>query len=304
MNPYYREYGTLLSERFGGKVQKLSVDLALGCPNRDGTLGRGGCIYCNNAAFSPDADKAGRPVAEQIQRGKEFFARKYPEMKYLAYFQSYTGTYAAHSRLVKAYTEALSQDDVVGIIIGTRPDCLPDSLLDTLEALRVETGKEIMIEFGVESAHDITLRRINRGHSWQTTVDAIHRTAAKGFPIGVHLILGLPGENDEMMAATVRQISALPVEAVKFHQLQVLRGTPLHTMYERGELTDILSFTATEYASLCARILKELRPDIAVDRFVAQAPDQMLVSPRWGLKNYQFTALLHRLLAAQANTPT
>lgn len=298
---YYREYSDYLATLFEGKVQKLSVDLALGCPNRDGTLGRGGCIYCNNDAFSPDAAKRGLPVAEQLARGKAFFARKYPTMRYLAYFQSYTGTYGGLEMLLRAYAEALADPDVVGLVIGTRPDCLPDGLIEKLSELKDETGKEIMIEFGVESMHDATLARINRHHTAHTAADAIERTAAAGFPVGVHLILGLPGEDETMMRQTIERISRLPVSSVKFHQLQVLRGTALAAMYEAGELRDTMCFTASEYAELCVRLLPALRADIAIDRFVAQAPAGMLISPQWGLKNHEFTALLHKVLAKTAN---
>lgn len=295
MNPYYREYSQYLKELFGCKVQKLSVDMAFSCPNRDGRLGTGGCIYCNNDAFSPDLEKRGTPVAEQIERGKVFFGRKYPEMKYLAYFQSYTSTYGESGRLLDYYRSALTED-VVGILIGTRPDCIPDELIAGLTALERSHNTKIMIEFGVESMHDRTLERINRHHDSSCAIDAIERCSAAGFPIGVHLIAGLPGEDENDIFETVDRINALPVSSVKFHQLQVLKGTKLAQMHAAGELTDCLSFTPDSYARLCARIVKRLRSDIAIDRFVAQAPADMLISPKWGLKNYEFTALLHKCL--------
>lgn len=294
MNPYYKDYSEFLAERFDGKVQKLSVDVGFTCPNRDGSAGTGGCIYCNNRAFSPDWDKRHTPVAEQIARGKRFFGKKYPDMKYLAYFQSYTSTYATPDSLMALYNEALDQDDIVGLIIGTRPDCMPDSLLDRIWSLNTK----VFIEYGAESSHDSTLSLINRCHTWQATVDAVHRTAARGIPVGLHLILGLPGEDEAMMTTTVERVSSLPVSTVKFHQLQILRGTTLEKM---SATLDIPAFTAEEYAALCARLLGHLRSDIAVERFVAQAPDDMLLSPRWGLKNYQFTSLLQKHLAAMAH---
>lgn len=294
MNPYYKDYSEFLAEHFDGKVQKLSVDVGFTCPNRDGSAGTGGCIYCNNRAFSPDWDKRHTPVAEQVARGKRFFGKKYPDMKYLAYFQSYTSTYASPDSLIALYNEALDQDDIVGLIIGTRPDCMPDSLLDRIGSL----DTKIFIEYGAESSHDSTLSLINRCHTWQATVDAVHRTAARGIPVGLHLILGLPGEDEEMMTTTVERVSSLPVSTVKFHQLQILRGTTLEKM---APMLDIPAFTAEEYAALCARPLGYLRSDIAVERFVAQAPDDMLLSPRWGLKNYQFTSLLQKHLAAMTH---
>ncbi len=294
MNPYYKDYSEFLAEHFDGKVQKLSVDVGFTCPNRDGSAGTGGCIYCNNRAFSPDWDKRHTPVAEQIARGKRFFGKKYPDMKYLAYFQSYTSTYASPDSLMALYNEALDQDDIVGLIIGTRPDCMPDSLLDRIASL----DTKVFIEYGAESSHNSTLSLINRCHTWEATVDAVHRTAARGIPVGLHLILGLPGEDEEMMTTTVERVSSLPVSTVKFHQLQILRGTTLEKM---APMLDIPAFTAEEYAALCARLLGHLRSDIAVERFVAQAPDDMLLSPRWGLKNYQFTSLLQKHLAAMAH---
>ena len=294
MNTYYNDYSEFLAKHFDGKVQKLSVDVGFTCPNRDGSAGTGGCIYCNNRAFSPDWDKRHTPVAEQIARGKRFFGKKYPDMKYLAYFQSYTSTYASPDSLMAIYNEALDQDDIVGLIIGTRPDCMPDSLLDRIASL----DTKVFIEYGAESSHNSTLSLINRCHTWEATVDAVHRTAARGIPVGLHLILGLPGEDEEMMTTTVERVNSLPVSTVKFHQLQILRGTTLEKM---ALMLDIPAFTAEEYAALCARLLGHLRSDIAVERFVAQAPDDMLLSPRWGLKNYQFTSLLQKHLAARAH---
>ena len=294
MNPYYKDYSEFLAKHFDGKVQKLSVDVGFTCPNRDGSAGTGGCIYCNNRAFSPDWDKRHTPVAEQIARGKRFFGKKYPDMKYLAYFQSYTSTYASPDSLMAIYNEALDQHDIVGLIIGTRPDCMPNSLLDRIASL----DTKVFIEYGAESSHNSTLSLINRCHTWEATVDAVHRTAARGIPVGLHLILGLPGEDEEMMTTTVERVNSLPVSTVKFHQLQILRGTTLEKM---ALMLDIPAFTAEEYAALCARLLGHLRSDIAVERFVAQAPDDMLLSPRWGLKNYQFTSLLQKHLAAMAH---
>lgn len=296
MNPYYKEYAALLAEIFGpGKVQKLSIDLALGCPNRDGTIGHGGCAYCNNAAFSPDAEKHGLPVVEQLKRGREFFARKYPSMRYLAYFQSYTSTYAARQRLLSAYDAALTAD-TVGMVIGTRPDCMPQQLLYDLKTLSDSHSKPIMIEYGVETFNNATLLSINRGHTAGQAVDAINRTAEVGFHVGAHLIMGLPGEDERIMSQTLDTLSSLPVTSVKLHQLQILEGTPLADRYRRNDL-DIMHFTPETYAELCARLLPHIRPDIAVDRFIAQAPPQMLIAPKWGLKNYQFQAILHRVLA-------
>ncbi|WP_303744069.1 TIGR01212 family radical SAM protein, partial [uncultured Duncaniella sp.] len=212
---YYKDFADFLAEHFDGKMQKLSVNAGFTCPNRDGTVGTGGCTYCNNQSFSPEYCRPLRSVAEQLAEGKQFFARKYPSMRYLAYFQAYTSTHSADvDRLMDLYHEACSVDGVDGVIIGTRPDCMPDILLERLREL-----PWVMVEYGAESSHDTTLDRINRCHSWCDTVDAVVRTHCAGIPCGLHLINGLPGENEEMMLATVDAVNALPVDVVKFHQL-------------------------------------------------------------------------------------
>lgn len=296
MKPY-RDFSDYLAERFPCKMQKISVNAGFTCPNRDGSKGTGGCTYCNNRTFSPEYTLKAPGVREQLERGKEFFARKYPEMRYLAYFQSYTGTYGESvDQLMEMYSEALGVDGVDGLIIGTRPDCVPDELLERLARLPY-----VMIEFGAESSHDSTLEAINRCHSWADTVDAVTRTAAAGIPVGLHLIMGLPGETQEMMLETIDRVNELPVATVKFHQLQLIRGTRLAAQVASGELS-VAQFTPEEYATLCARIARRLRPDIAIERFVSQSPDNLLISPRWGLKNYQFTELVKRELNKDSNT--
>lgn len=289
-NPYYREYSDFLSELFpGGKVQKLSVNAGFGCPNRDGTKGRGGCSYCNNRSFSP-AYTGVTPgdVSRQMEQGRQFFSRKYPDMRYLAYFQSYTGTYAGIGRLLPLYEAALDGDDVVGLVIGTRPDCMPDALLEALVAINCR--KPVIVEYGVESAHDITLCRVNRCHTWADSADAVTRTLHAGLHVGVHLIMGLPGEDRRMMLDTVDRVAALSPHTLKLHQLQVLRGTRLAQ-------EDVPVFQLDDYLDLCVDIVLRLRDTrIAFDRFTASSPADMLLAPRWGLKNHEFVALLHKRL--------
>lgn len=294
MNPFYKDYSDYLAGFFEGKVQKLTVDAGFTCPNRDGSLGRGGCIYCNNSSFSPDTGARRRDVAEQLEDSKRFFSRKYPDMRYLAYFQSYTNTYGNTADLMALYRKALSVDGVVGLIIGTRPDCMPDDLLG--ELARLNTSAPVFIEYGAESSHDATLDRINRCHSWATTVDAVKRTAAAGLQVGLHFILGLPGESHEMMLQTVDRASELPIDSVKFHQLQIVRGTRLGADYLAGT-ADVELFDVDSYIRLCADIVRRLRSDIAIERFVSQSPDNLLIAPRWGLKNYEFTNLLNNYIA-------
>lgn len=294
MNPLpYRDFSDFLAGHFPGKMQKLTIDGGLTCPNRDGTLGRDGCIYCSNRSFTPSYCRSNMSVSEQIATGKRFFARKYPSMRYLAYFQSFTGTYADSSRLIALYTEALAAEGVDGLIIGTRPDCLNPGLLEWLSQLAQE--RFVMIEFGAETSHDATLQRINRCHTWQAVVEAVETTHRAGIATGLHIINGLPGENEEMIMQTVEAINRLPVDVVKFHQLQVVRGTPLARMWQEGT-ADLISWTAQQYAELCADIVLRLRPDIAIDRFVSQSPDELLITPRWGLKNYEFTSLVIKAL--------
>lgn len=263
------------------------------CPNRDGSKGTGGCIYCNNSAFSPDYTLHRYSVASQIARGKEFFSRKYPQMKFLAYFQSYTSTNAPAETVLGMIREALRQPDIEGVVIGTRPDCIPQTLLDELREISRE--RFVMIEYGAESANDSTLRLINRCHTWHDTVDAVRRTTEAGIPVGLHFILGLPGEGERDMMHTVDEINLLPVSTLKFHQLQVVRGTTLADMIKHGTCS-LAEMTPEEYIDLCCRILARLRDDIVVERFVSQAPEGLLISPRWGLKNYQFADLLRRRL--------
>lgn len=273
-------------------MQKLTVDAGFTCPNRDGTLSTGGCIYCNNLSFSPGAGTRAS-VTEQLEQSRRFFSRKYTDMRYLAYFQSYTGSYGELQHLLALYDEALAVDGVDGLIIGTRPDCMPDVLLEALAGR--SRRRFVMIEYGAESSHDRTLALINRCHTWADTADAVRRTHAAGLPVGIHLIMGLPGESEADMLATVDAVNLLPVDVVKFHQLQVVRGTRLHAMLERGEI-EVPEMSVDDYIELCVKIVGRLRDDIVIERFVSQSPAGMLVSPRWGLKNYEFAERLRKRL--------
>lgn len=296
MGKYYREYSDYLAERFNRKMQKLTVNAGFTCPNRDGTKGWGGCTYCNNQAFNPTFAERGDSITEQLTKAKAFFARKYPDMHYLAYFQAYTNTHSDDvSRLMDMYHEALAVENVDGLIIGTRPDCVSDELLEKLAELNTFPGR-VVIEYGAESSFDETLERINRCHTWAETVEATQKTVAKGIDVGLHFILGLPGETEEMMLETVRRLSALPISTVKFHQLQVIRGTRLAKDIQQG-LYDVKTFTVDEYIALCCKIVRCINPQIAIERFTSQSPDELLISPRWGLKNYEFVHRLNKKLS-------
>lgn len=285
----YRDFADFLAGYFPYKVQKLAINAGFTCPNRDGSKGTGGCTYCNNQTFNPSYCASRLSVSEQIEEGKRFFARKYPEMRYLAYFQAYTNTHGDIDRLMKLYQEALEQPLVEGLIIGTRPDCVPDQLLDRLQEL--SHRKFVMIEYGAETSHESTLIRINRCHTWRETIDAVQRTAMRDIPVGLHLIVGLPGEDDEMILTTIDRVSELPISTLKLHQLQVIKGTRLARDIEQ-QLYTIRQFTPDSYIDLCCHIIEHTAPSIAIERFVSQSPNELLITPRWGLKNYQFTNLL------------
>ncbi|MBR5003293.1 MAG: TIGR01212 family radical SAM protein [Bacteroidaceae bacterium] len=287
----YNDYGSFLQQHFAGKVQKISINGGFTCPNRDGTVGRGGCTFCNNQTFNPDYCRSELSVTEQLQEGIRFFARKYPTMRYLAYFQAYTSTYDNIDRLIARYEEALSVEGVVGIIIGTRPDCMPPALLDYLAQLAQRTF--VTVEYGVESTIDSTLQRINRGHDYTSAVEAITRTAQAGIITGAHLILGLPGESRNDMLSHATRLSQLPLHTIKLHQLQLIRGTVMGNEYEahpqQFDIPDI-----DTYIDLAIDFTELLRPDIVIERFVSQSPAELLLAPHWGVKNHEFTARLLR----------
>lgn len=283
----YKEFGELLTNYFPYKVQKISINAGFTCPNRDGSKAVGGCTYCNNQSFSPGYGGKQRSVSNQLKDGIAFFSYKYPTMKYLAYFQSYTNTYDSIDKLIDLYEEALSYPDVVGIIIGTRPDCMPDELLDYFAELNKRTF--LLIEYGLESTLDSTLEFINRGHTHAESIEAIKKTAARGINTGAHLILGLPHESREQILAHTDEISRLPLTTVKLHQLQLIKGTVMAKQYrENPEWFDL--FEVDDYIDLCIDFAERLNPEFVIERFISQSPKQLLIAPNWGLKNFEFTA--------------
>ena len=291
--PLYNDYSTWLTAQLGTKTQKISINAGFTCPNRDGRVGTGGCTYCNNQTFNPDYCAPAKSITQQLEEGKRFFSKKYPYMKYLAYFQAYTNTYDSLENLKAKYEEALSVSDVVGLVIGTRPDCMPPALLDYFTLLNRHTF--ILVEYGIESIYDATLLRINRGHSHAQTVDAVTRTASRGIPVGAHLILGLPGESRSAMLDEAEVLSSLPLTTLKLHQLQLIKGTRMAAEYQANP-QDFHLFTPGEYIDLVIDFLERLRPDLILERFVSQSPSSLLALPGWGLKNHEFTARLrHRL---------
>ena len=275
--PYYYDYGTWIRHRFPFRVQKISIDAGFTCPNRDGRISTGGCIYCNNRTFNPAYCQRQDSITLQLEAGKKFFARKYPEMKYLAYFQAYTNTYASISHLRELYEEALSVKDIVGIVIGTRPDCISDELLDYLEDLNRRTF--LIVEYGVESANEDTL--------------TIEKTHQRGILTGAHIILGLPGEDAQENLRQAPLISSLPIDILKIHQMQIIRDTRLADEFEREPFH---IYSVNEYIELIANYIQRLRKDLVLERFVSQSPKELLITPQWGLKNHEFTDLLNNYL--------
>lgn len=300
------------------KLQKISINAGFTCPNRDGSVGRGGCAYCNNQSFTPAYCRPSLSVSEQLEEGIRFFSRKYPDMRYLAYFQSYSNTYGPTDHCMALYEEALRVPGVVGLVIATRPDCVSDALLDHLAGLSARLADEhadlrnitvassvtdptrslpyapVTIEFGVESANDDTLRRINRGHTWAQSADAIRRTARYGLRTGAHTILGLPGDDREALMQQARLIGQLPIDTLKLHQLQIIKGTRLAREYE-AQPWPLPS--VDEYIDIVCDYLALLPPHIVVERFVSSAPADMLIAPHWGLKNHEFVDKLRGRIA-------
>ena len=289
--PHYYDYGTWIRQQFPFRVQKISIDAGFSCPNRDGRIGYGGCIYCDNRTFNPAYCDHQKSITEQLEEGELFFARKYPQMKYLAYFQAYTNTYADIPTLRRMYEEALSVEDVVGIVIGTRPDCISDELLDYLEELNTRTF--LMVEYGIESTNDDTLRFIHRGHTFACSRTAVEKTKARGILTGGHIILGLPGEDAQESLRQAPIISSLPLDILKIHQMQIIKGTPLARIYQEHPFP---LYTVDEYIRLISDYIQRLRPNLVLERFVSQSPAHMLVAPHWGLKNHEFTHRLVRFL--------
>ncbi|MDO8929226.1 MAG: TIGR01212 family radical SAM protein [Bacteroidota bacterium] len=289
----YNDFSGYFRRKFSGRVQKISIDAGFTCPNRDGSRGTGGCSYCNNQTFSPAYCNLEKSVASQLEEGIEFFSRKYNSMMYLAYFQSFSNTYAPLYNLKMLYEEALNHPGVIGLVIATRPDCLTPEILDYLQLLAEE--HYIMVEFGIESHLDSSLESMNRGHSFEESVWAIEETARRNIHNCAHLILGLPSETEADWLDQSRVISSLPVENLKLHQLQIHKGTRMHREYLQNQ-EQFPMFTIEGYLDFVVKYLELLNPEIVVERFVSEAPDELLVAPRGGLKNFEFTAKLEKLL--------
>lgn len=294
----YNDFPTYFKQLFSGRVQKVSIDAGFTCPNRDGTVGTGGCIYCNNTTFQPSYCSLSESVSSQIERGIRFFAAKYPNMRVLAYFQAYTNTYAPLNDLIALYEEALSHPRVCGLVLATRPDCLPDEVLDYLQKLAEK--HYVMVELGVESCENSTLKMINRGHTFEDSVHAFQRLSERKINCCAHLIVGLPGEDRETVMNQARTVSRLPVDQIKLHQLQIHEGTRLAQLYKDGIMMPDLYETVEDYIDVLVEYLELLRPDIRVERFVSQAPSNMLIKPKWGIRNHEFLYKIEKALEEKA----
>ncbi len=291
----YTNYNEILNNQFNNRVQKISINAGFTCPNRDGTKGYGGCTYCNNQTFVPNYSKPTKSITQQIEEGILFFQKKekYANQIYLAYFQSYTNTYDSIDKLKNIYEEALKHPRIKGIVVGTRPDCVDDKLLDYFAALAKESY--VMIEYGIESTLDSSLEFINRGHDYQSSVEAIKVTAQKGIYTGAHLILGLPNESRDDMLAHAEKMNQLPLTALKLHQLQLVKGTIMAKQFRTNpELFKL--FTLEEYIDTVIDFLEILSPAIAIERFVSQSPKSLLIAPDWGIKNFEFVEKVHKRL--------
>lgn len=289
----YNDYPTFFKTLFGERVQKLSVDAGFSCPNRDGTKGVGGCSFCNNESFNPDYCRETKGITSQIDAGIRFFAKKYKGQRYLAYFQAYSNTYAPLEILKQRYETALSHPMISGLVIGTRPDVVNDEILDYLEELSKRFY--ICIEYGVESVNDDVLRRVNRGHDFSVAERAIRMTAKRGIAIGAHLIFGLPGESCESMLEGAIRLCELPIQVLKLHQLQIVKGTRLAEEYLMEPACFHL-YTLDEYLDFVVEVIERIRSDVYLERFVNQSPSEYLIAPQWGVKNYEFTAKLEKRL--------
>ena len=293
-NKRYNDYSSYIKETFSERVQKISLDTGFTCPNRDGTKGVGGCTYCNNNTFNPGYCKPDKSITQQLDKGIQIFSTKYKTQQYLAYFQAYTNTYADINLVKQLYNEAINHPKVIGLVIGTRPDCINEDLIDFLSELAKDNY--ISLEFGVESTLDRTLKNINRCHTYQETVEAYELAKNKGLHLGAHMIIGLPGESKADILNHSTQLSKLPINTLKLHHLQVVKHTMMAKQYTDNP-EQFSFFTVDEYVDFITDFVALLRPDIIIERFISQSPHHLLVAPNWnGLKNFEIVAKIDNKL--------
>ena len=291
----FNNYTDYFRKAFGERVQKVTIDAGFTCPNRDGTKGTGGCTYCNNDGFNPSYCQPFKTITHQITEGVEFHANRYRKAnKFLAYFQAYSNTYAPLAVLKERYEEALSFPGVIGLVIGTRPDCIDNEKLDYFQELSEK--QYVIIEYGIESCYNRTLQRINRGHTFEDGVKALEETAKRGIKTGAHFILGLPGESFEEMISEIEIINKLPLNNIKFHQLQILKDTQMAKEFEQNP-SMFEFFEMEEYIDFFVKILERLNPAFVLERFAAEVPPRYLEGPGWGLvRNFMLLQMLEKRL--------
>ncbi len=290
----YNNYSTYIKSKFNQRVQKVSLDTGFTCPNRDGTKGIGGCTYCNNNSFNPNYCKPEKSITQQLQEGIDFFSKKYKTQQYLAYFQAYTNTYADIELVKELYQEAVDHPDVIGLVIGTRPDCINEELIQFLSNLAKDYY--VSLEFGVESTINRTLDLINRCHSYEETIAAYELSVNRGLHLGAHMIIGLPGESREEILNHAVELSKLPIKSLKLHQLQIIKNTMMaHQLKTTPEMFNL--FTSEEYIDLITDFIALLRPDIIIERFISESPANLLVAPKWnGMKNFEIVDKIDKKL--------
>lgn len=289
-------YSDYFRKHFGERVQKITLDAGFTCPNRDGTCGTGGCTFCNNSAFNPSYNHPGSTISEQIRKGMEFHRRRYRRAsRYLAYFQAYTNTYADLKILKTYFEEALGIPDVIGIVVGTRPDCIDSAKLDYFKELSEKYY--VVLEYGIESLLNRTLKRVNRGHDVEQTAWAVHETAGRGIRVGGHMIIGLPGETTEDFLQAAIQLSRWPLDNIKFHQLQLVRGTAMADEYLHHP-EDFVAFTMDGYLELMMQIIERLNPAFVVERIAGEVNPGMAVREGWGIRYDAVLGNFERLLEA------
>ncbi|MFZ4463338.1 MAG: TIGR01212 family radical SAM protein [Bacteroidales bacterium] len=296
----FNSYAEYFRKLFGARVQKISVDAGFTCPNRDGSKGRGGCTFCSNDAFNPSYCHPKKPVKQQIEEGIEFHQKRYRRAKnYLVYFQAYTNTYQPIGELEKLYREALSCQGVVGLVIGTRPDCINAEIIGLLKEL--QKSAYIMLEYGVESVYDETLLRVNRGHNFEDARLAIEMTAAAGISVGAHFIFGLPGESRQQMLDSVQIINQLPLTTIKFHQLQIFKDTAMAKEYQ-SQPENYQLFDLDSYIEFIVQVTERLNPSFMIERFAGEVPPRFLVSSAWQQLRYDQVLVKIEKKLSETNT--
>lgn len=278
----YNTYRPYIKEKLGYRVNKLSVDMGFTCPNRDGNLAIGGCVYCNNDSFVPPYARARYSMDEQVSNGMQYLRKRFKAEKFIIYFQSYTNTYDSVEKLEKMYRKALAYDDVVGLAVGTRSDCVDEEKLDMFE----EIAKDyyVSVEYGIESIYDKTLDYMNRGHDYKSVLDAIEMSKGRGFEIGAHIIVGMPTETKEEMLQMADEVSSLGIDVFKIHNLHIVRNTPLARMYKK-EPFELFGFE--EYVTFIVDFLERISPDMVIERLFTDTPHQLLIAPDWGKSHLQ-----------------